>query len=74
MAIIKLYTNGKYWVQEDKDDLPGIYTVCDQDGCSKELFHVGDSYRCLDKAKEVADYWASGGHWMNRPDSKEDWV
>lgn len=60
-----LYRNGDYFVLKEDDR----FVVCDVDGCSAELMHVGDDYGTLDEAKVMVDFWENGGHWMDRPDS-----
>lgn len=59
-----LYSNGDYFVFE----IDGEYTVCDVEGCSAELYHIGDSYEKLEDAKKMVNFWSSGGHWSERPD------
>ncbi len=53
-----------YWVIPSEKG----FTVCDNDGCDDTLYHEGDTYGDLSSAKMMADFWASGGHWMDVPD------
>lgn len=64
----KLYKNNEHFVLKDDED--GRFYTCDQEGCSDELMHVGDDYGTLEEAIVMVDFWASGGHWMDRPDMK----
>lgn len=59
-----LYVNGEYFVRKDKDK----YVTCDREGCGPGLEHWGDEYDTLEEAKTMVDFWASGGHWIDRPD------
>jgi hypothetical protein len=60
---MKLFETGNYWVQKT----PKGFTVFDTEGCSKELYHEGDSYPTLEEAKNDAIFFAGGGHWRSRP-------
>lgn len=68
----KLYVNGNHYVKQSLDD--NLFYTCDVEGIAKgeDLEHVGDGYKTLAEAKTMVNFWASGGHWSNRPD--KDWI
>jgi hypothetical protein len=63
-----LYVNGNHFVRQSVAD--NRFYTCDVEGIAKgeDLEHVGDDYATLDEAKLMVDFWASGGHWKDRPD------
>ncbi len=65
---MEVYRNGQHYVVFSG----GLYHSNDTEGCGPGLCHVGDSYRQKKHAIAMCDFWADGGHWMDRPDM--DWV
>ena len=58
-----VFQKGAYWVEHSEEG----FTVCNNEGCSDELYHVGDTYPTEEEAKADAIFFEEGGHWMDRP-------